>query len=45
MDQTTMIALGVLGGIVLIAVVVVIAVVAVTVTSAFHTIKDEEIGS
>ena len=36
MDKTTMIALGVLGGLVLIAVVVVVAAVAVTVTSAYQ---------
>ena len=34
-------ALGVLGGIVLIAVIVVAAVVAVTISAAFNTIKDD----
>lgn len=44
MDQTTLIALGVVGGIALLAVVIVVAVVAVTVAGAFNTIKDEEVG-
>lgn len=43
MCMSVMAALGVLGGIVLLAVVIVVAVVAVTVTGAFNSIKYDEI--
>ena len=41
--MSVMAALGIIGGIALIAVIVVAAAVVVTVTGAFNSIKDEEI--
>ena len=41
--MSVMTALGILGGLVLLAVVIVVAVVVVVVSGAFNSIKDEEV--